>query len=171
MKWLVRLKTQKVSTSHFTESTNPGFVGFVGPTAASIEKTDGDLTASKDANPDPDRWCYPNSGALNANELDTFTARLALFTERGLSLTDGELLADMLLKRHREQDDRTICLECTHLQRGWRCGNWQRAGVARASKDAQLPSNLVYLLQYCDGFGKATTRAQLNTRHPHGDSQ
>lgn len=152
MKWLARLKTQKGAPTHPTEPTKPGFVGYVGSIPAPVEKTGGDLTASNDGEPDPERWCYPNSGAMNTREIDIFTARLARFTDKGLSLTDGERLVDRLLQRDREQDDRTVCMECTHLQRGWRCGNWQCAGVARTSRDVQLPDDLVQLFQRCDGF-------------------
>ena len=108
--------------------------------------------AANDPAPDPDRWCWPHSAAMNTTEIDTFTARLARFTDRGLNLDDGERLADRLVIRDRESDERAVCLECTHLQRGWRCGNWQRSGVAIRARDAQLAGEFVSLLQRCDGF-------------------
>jgi hypothetical protein len=43
-------------------------------------------------------------------------------------------------------------LECIHLQRGGRCGNWQAAGVAIRARDAQLPVDLLVLLQRCAGY-------------------
>ncbi|MEO7128813.1 MAG: hypothetical protein ABI040_08125 [Rhodoferax sp.] len=103
---------------------------------------------------DPDRLCWPHSDAMNTGEIDTFTARLARFTDRGFSLLEVETLADKLLIRDRELDDRRLCLECLHLSRGsgWRCGNWQRAGVAIRARDARLPIDFVTLLQRCDGF-------------------
>lgn len=109
---------------------------------------------------EPDRWCWPNSTAMNGAEIDTFTARLARLTDKGLTLNDGEALADKLVTRDRESDDRRLCLECTHLSvyavNAWRCRNWQRAGVAIRARDAQLPRDLVQQLQRCDGF-MATT--------------
>jgi hypothetical protein len=105
---------------------------------------------------DIDRWCWPHSTAMNTAEIDTFTARLARFTDKGLSLDDGEKLADKLVARDRESDDRRLCLECLHLAGhgagSWRCGAWQAAGVAIRARDAQLPTDFVNLLQRCDGF-------------------
>ena len=65
--------------------------------------------------PDPDRWAWPHSEAMNGREIDTFTARLARFTDKGLMLDDAEKLADKLVTRDRESDDRRLCLECVHL--------------------------------------------------------
>ena len=105
---------------------------------------------------DPDRWCWPHSSAMNGAEIDTFAARLHKFTDKGLPRTHGEALADKLVLRDRDQDDRRICLECKHLTGygvdSWRCGNWQAAAVANCSRDAQLASDLVVLPQRCDGF-------------------
>ena len=95
---------------------------------------------------------------MTGREVDTFTARLERFTDKGLSLHDGEALADKLVKRDRELDDRRLCLECFHLsgseRRGWDCRNWQRAGVAIRARDAQLSAALVHQLQRCDGFAQ-----------------
>lgn len=102
----------------------------------------------------PDRWAWPHSDAMNGAEIDTFTARLARFTDKGLSLGDAERLADKLVTRDRDDDDRRLCLECTHLKgtSAWRCESWQRAGVATRAGDAQLPRELVVQLQRCDGL-------------------
>ena len=105
---------------------------------------------------DPDRWCWPRSSAMNGVEIGTFETRLHKFTEKGLARKDGEMLADRLVLRDRDQDDRRVCLECKHFAGhgagSWRCGNWQTAGVAIRSRDAQLPADLVVQLQRCDGF-------------------
>jgi len=101
---------------------------------------------------DPDRHCWPHSPAMNTAEIDRFTARLARFTDRGVILSDAECLADKLVIRDRQRDDRAMCMECRHLQRGGRCGNWQRAGVAIRAWDAQLATEFVNLLQRCNGF-------------------
>jgi hypothetical protein len=105
---------------------------------------------------DPDAHCWPHSTAMNGAEIDLFTARLHRFTDKGLTVTEGEALADKLVVRDREADDRRFCLECRHLsgvgQTSWRCGNWQAAGIAIRSRDSQLPADLVLQLQRCDGF-------------------
>lgn len=109
---------------------------------------------------DPERWCWPHSTAMNGAEIDLFEARLHRFTDKGLTRTDGETLADELVIRDRETDDRRLCLECRHLSgyghASWRCGNWQTAGVAIRTRDTQLPADLVLQLQRCDGFATAT---------------
>ena len=122
------------------------------PSPAVLEKHDSSIAMTED----PDRWCWPQSSAMNGAEIDTFAVRLHRFTDKGLARNDGEALADKLLLRDREQDDRRVCLECRHFAghgaRSWRCGNWQAAGVALRSRDAQLPADLVVQLQRCDGF-------------------
>jgi hypothetical protein len=152
MTWLSRLKKQISPGTHPTEPTKPGFVGFVGTPDGHIQKIEGDSLAANDPAPDPDRWSYPHSTAMNTAEIDRFTARLARFTDKGLIQCDAASLADKLVIRDREKDDRATCLECAHLQRGGRCGNWQRAGVAIRSRDAQLAGDFMQLLQRCDGF-------------------
>jgi len=115
---------------------------------------------------DPDAACWPDSTAMTGTEIDMFTARLHRFTDKGLTRTDGEVLADRLVIRDREADDWRSCLECRHLSgfghTSWRCGNWQAAGVAIRPRDTQLPADLVLQLQRCDGFATATPNARAN---------
>lgn len=110
--------------------------------------------AANEPTPDPDRWCWPASAAMNGAEIDTFTARVVRFTDKGVSLVDAERLSDKLAMRDREDDDRRLCLECVHLRCAgrWRCGNWVQSGVAIRPQDTQLPGELVLRLQRCDGF-------------------
>ena len=157
MNWLARLK--KIETAperDATEPTKPGFVGFVAPATAPLQKTGVDSPAANDPAPNPDRWCWPHSEAMNTREIETFTARLAVFTDKGLGLDDAENLADKLVQRDRDLDDRRLCLECFHLSgqsgKAWDCRNWQRAGIALRARDAQLATALVLQLQRCDGF-------------------
>ncbi len=93
---------------------------------------------------------------MNGAEIDTFTARLARFTDKGLSLIDAESLADKLVIRDREGDDRRVCVECAHLRHGGRCGNWQEAGIAIRARDNQLPGDFTAMLQRCGGFAEGT---------------
>jgi hypothetical protein len=159
MNWLARLK--KIDTApkvEATEPTKPGFVGFVAPGMAPIQKTGGDSPAANDpaaVTHDPDRWAWPHSQAMTGREIDTFAARLHHFTRRGLLVSDAETLADKLVTRDREADDRRLCLECAHLAGHasvWGCRNWQRAGVATKPQHAQLSAALVIQPQRCDGF-------------------
>lgn len=113
---------------------------------------------------DPERWCYPHSTAMTGSEIDAFTARLARFTDKGLTTDDGEALADKLVTRDRESDDRRLCLECLHLAGyagSWQCRNWQRAGVAIKARDAGLPGDLVRTLQRCDGVPRGAGQRLL----------
>ena len=165
MNWLARLKKQIAPGVEPTKPTKPmfsdpegGFVGFVGSAQAPIQKTGGITAAANDGDPAPDGGHQSHSEGMNGREVDTFTARWARFTDKGLDVEAGEQLADKLVMRDREQDDRRLCLECTHLggAGAWRCTNWQQAGIAIRASDAQLPGELVRTLQHCDGF-KAST--------------
>lgn len=101
--------------------------------------------------------CWPHTQAMNGQEIDTFMARLARFTDKCMCFADGEALADKLVIRDREQDDRHSCFECTHLAGAGcrRCGNWLQAGVATHVQDAKLSTDFVNLLQRCNGFMNA----------------
>lgn len=170
--WLARLKSEKTTDTCATETTKTPpkedkgvFVGFVASPLAPFQKSGADdLVAeathtvaandSKVAAPapasDPDLWCWPASPAMNSGEIDLFLKRLERFTDKGLIVPAAEALADKLVQRDREGDDRRLCLECAYLQgfNYWRCGNWQTAEVVRAG----LVPDLVMMLQRCPGF-------------------
>ena len=137
------------------------------PSPAVLEKHDSSIAVTED----PDRWCWPFSSAMNGAEIDTFAARLHKFADKDLARNDGETLADKLVLRDRDQDDRRICLECKHFTGhgagSWRCGNWQAAGVAIRSRDTQLPADLVVQLQRCDGFTAHPTSTPQGTEDEH----
>ena len=103
-----------------------------------------------------DLWCYPNSSAMNTDEIAIFQARVSRYKSRGLDAEKSETLADKLLIRDREQgaDDRISCLECRHLVnvKGWYCKNWQQSMVCNRERDAYVGTDWVMLLQRCDGF-------------------
>lgn len=155
MKWLQRLKAAAKARTDATKPTEPGFVGFVAyPDGASENFTVPEQPPANEATADPDRWCWPQGAAMNTVEIETFTARLARFTDKGLTLDDAEALAAKLVQRDREMDDRRICMECVHLQGAgrWRCSNTVMAGIAPNTADTQLPSSLTHQLQRCAGF-------------------
>lgn len=128
MNWLARLK--KLDSTPAAPLQNlqiPPFVGFVGACPEPVQKTESE------------------------NEIST--ARLALFTERGLSMADAQAMAEKLAQRDLEQDERRLCLECLHLSGGmdrrW-CGQWQKIGIGSAA----IPSDLVTVLQRCKTFNE-----------------
>lgn len=139
------------------------------PSPAKLEKHDASISVSEDS----DRCCWPYSSAMNGAEIDTFVARLTQLTDKGLASNDSETLADKLVLRDREHDDRRVCLECKHFAGhapgSWRCGNWQAAGVALRSCDAQLAADLVVQLQRCDGFTTRPTSTPqgINNENDH----
>lgn len=137
------------------------------PSPAILEKHDSSTALMED----PDRWCWPHSSAMNGAEINTFSERLQKFTAKGLTRNEGEVLADKLVLRDREQDDRRVCLECKHFAGhgagSWRCGNWQAAGIATRSRDAQLPADLVVQLQRCGGFTAPITSTSRGIDYEH----
>ena len=108
---------------------------------------------------------------MNGAEIETFEVRLHQFTQKGLARKDAEALADKLMFRDRDLDDRRVCLECKHLighgAGSWRCGNWKDAGLAIRSRDAQLPAVLAVQLQRCDGFNAHPTFTRYETKNEH----
>lgn len=182
-RWLSRLQNDKSPETDATKPTKPlvdgessGFVGFVAYALAPFQKNGAvdsvtvkpEAAAANDAPAsanepvmDIDRWCWPRSKAMTAAEIDSFAARLAWFTGKGLSYVDAERLADTLVVRDREGDTLRLCLECVHLQGsgGWRCSNWRVAQVTAE----RLPLNLVLMLQRCPSYYSALQRApQIN---------
>ena len=180
MNWRDKVLAMREGTNLGIESTpiapsmvTPGFVGSVSAPPVYISKKflvkknfSRVQVAHLEPHLDPDRWCWPHSAAMNTLEIDAFTARLLRFIGKGLSIADGEGLAENLVIRDREHGDRHSCFECAHLAGsvGWRCGNWQKSGVAMRANDAQLPADFVNLLQRCQGF-KDTL---LPTKRPFG---
>ena len=131
------------------------------PSPVVFEKHDSSLAATVDS----DGWCWPRSTAMTGAEIDNFKARLSKFGDKGLTATDCEALADKLVKRDRESDDRRVCLECRNLSGyspgSWRCSNWKPAGVGTSG----LPLDLVLMLQRCDGFENLNILGLLQSKH------
>ena len=77
-----------------------------------------------------------------------FTQRMNLFFGR----VDAKELAQRLMIRDREQDDRRLCLECRHFRpHRLECNNFEWAGFTQP----KLGSNWVSQLQRCLGFEEA----------------
>jgi hypothetical protein len=152
MSWITRLKMRQAIDVLPTKTTETVFVVSVGTVNSYVEKL---TDAANDTIRDLDRYCWPNSTAMNSQEIKNFKARLDKFTLKGLDLDAAEKLADQLLNRDRDGEDRCLCFECRHLSRyagSWRCGNWKAAGIAHRSMDAKLPVAVVLILQRCNGW-------------------
>ena len=74
---------------------------------------------------------------ISNTEIVRFEKRQARISWLGYG-DDAEHLAEMLLHRDRDLDDRRLCVECSHAGPGWRC----------AKRDAFL----VRQLQRCNNF-------------------
>ncbi|MGB7480967.1 MAG: hypothetical protein WA924_11605 [Burkholderiaceae bacterium] len=127
MNWLARLKELESAPEPTLQNLQKGaFVGFVGSPLGAFQKS------------------APND--------DTRTARLALFTDRGLSMEQAEELADRLAGRDLESDNRRLCVECSHLSGGaglWRCSQWR----LRQHNGPEIPGDLItVILHRCKGF-------------------
>lgn len=59
--------------------------------------------------------------AWSQREMDRFVFRAALFRRRGEPEARAEAVAERLVQRDRDRDDRRLCLECQHLQPAYRC--------------------------------------------------
>ena len=172
--WLARLKNLKAPAPHTTKTTktpSDGFCSFRSLPVGEFQKIDGvvanpEAPAANAPTTDPDRWAWPHSDAWNTGEIEQFNRRAALFVRRGADDVQAEALADRLVRRDREDDDRHLCHECRHLRGGlpgWICGNGAAAGIAVSGWGAGLPAQLVAQLQRCPGFAAAGLPATAPT--------
>ncbi len=152
MNWMARLKKHRSPDTLPTETTETLFVVSVGKSNEHIGEIRDAARAANEEALEPDRWCWPHSTAMNTAEVDTFMARVVRFTGLGLTVEGSELLADQLVIRDRQHDERVVCVECANLHSYRQCANWQSAGVALQQRDAQLPVDFFQRLQRCDGF-------------------
>jgi TubC N-terminal docking domain len=80
-------------------------------------------------------------------DISRFTKRRDRLMRWGWAEPDAEKLAERLVQRDREEDDRVSCTDCQHYRPG-RCGNHRRAGLGTHD----LGRDLASLLQRCEGF-------------------
>jgi len=151
MTWLFRLKNKNNARTSTTETTKTVSVVSVVPHLGHINKIIDMTCPSNVLSLNPNIFCWPQSSAMNGRELEKFIERLARFKHLGLNLDVAENLADRLLLRDRDKDDRSICLECAHLKTGWRCLNLSNSGVFHQKLDQKLPASFVIQLQRCPG--------------------
>lgn len=130
MNWLARLKKAELTS----------ISGHPKPVMALAANDPSPATEPQDF----DRWCWPHGEAMSRREIEVFMKRDSQFQRRGMSAEEAEKLADKLVKRDRDDDDRRLCLECQNLTGrpgAWRCGQ-QREGA-----------DWVALPKRCDSFG------------------
>jgi len=65
---------------------------------------------------------WPHGEAWNAQEMHTFMDRVGRLCKQGLRPRQAEQVAERLLNRDRDLDDRRMCLECAHLNARGYCG-------------------------------------------------
>ena len=169
MSWLERLKKPenipKACPAKTAKSLSAVSAGSIWRTS---EKTDAEnaparlkhegpknlqTTATVPAASDADRWSWPHGSEMKAAEIEVFSQREHQFNQRGLAQHVAQMLADQLVNRDREGDDRRLCLECGNLSRvgAWRCSQWQRAGLGAR----EVPAVLTQQLQRCQAFRSA----------------
>lgn len=85
--------------------------------------------------------------AWTDNDMTRFLDRRARLLRWGWAAEDAEKLAERLVRRDREQDERVNCTDCRHYRPG-RCGNHRRAGLHAP----EVGRDLAALLQRCPGF-------------------
>ena len=91
----------------------------------------------------PDLWAVAWTDA----DIAAFFDRRARLMRWGWPELDAEKLAERLVKRDREQDDRVSCTDCRHYRPGY-CANHQRAGLGVRD----VGRDLAAMLQRCPGF-------------------
>ena len=89
--------------------------------------------------PNLDRYCWPNSLAMNSGGIDKFKYRVEIFQAKGLDEMNSEALADKLVLRDRDGDDRKVCYVCRFLKgiSSFRCENWKLAVIAIDFRDSE----------------------------------
>ena len=80
-------------------------------------------------------------------DIARFLDRRARLLRWGWAEPEAEKLAERLVKRDRDLDDRMTCTECAYYRPG-RCGNHRRAGL----HSGEVGRGLASMLQRCPGF-------------------
>lgn len=97
-----------------------------------------------------DLSCWPHSDAINTAELHALAVRTERFIRQGIGGDEASLLADRLVTRDRDGDDRRLCLECSWLGDGGRC---IAAATGRLPGADRRLEPVRTVLQRCPAFG------------------
>ena len=74
------------------------------------------------------------AGTWTDVEIRRFQTRVVIFKRRGQSEREAEQLAERLLSRDRDRDDRRMCIECANLRRGGGCLAASRGRIPGADR-------------------------------------
>ena len=109
---------------------------------------------ARDFHPLPMTTCEPAPEPHDLAAVAWTDADIARFLDRRARLlrwgwpeAEAEKLAERLVKRDREHDERVSCTDCRHYRPG-HCSNHRRAGL----NVADVGRDLAALLQRCPGF-------------------
>ena len=142
MTLLAKLRAQQAqgfaTATVATNATNATVIPSFSPSVATVAE----VAVANKSKDNPDRYCWPNSPAMNTVEIKTFHRRVVRFSGRA----NAEQLAERLVRRDREGDDRVMCIECLHMK-VMICNNSKEAGM-----HPMLGGNFVDQLQRCKGF-------------------
>lgn len=86
---------------------------------------------------------------LSDREIARMSFRIGLFKRRGVPEHQAEELAEKLVARDYERDDRRMCLECSNLQHGGKCFCVSQGTLQGASPRHEPVTNV---LQRCPSF-------------------
>ncbi len=89
-----------------------------------------------------------HQGAFNwsDSEIESFNRRVVQFQNQSIDLPKAEAIAETLLVRDRDTDDRRMCVECLSLAK-FNCTTPKAAGLT--TRDVRP---IRFMLQRCDGF-------------------
>lgn len=95
--------------------------------------------------------CWPHGDGWTDAEIDRFTGRVLRLQNLGGDLLKAEGMAETLLQRDRDGDDRRMCAECSNLS-GRQCRNAQGAELGLPSHRTADVSPIRFMLQRCAGY-------------------
>ena len=131
-----------------------GFAGVrSGENGPQGEQSCGSSQNSQDSQGCPDAMqCGAPADDLSAvawsdGDVSRFLDRRARLLRWGWGEADAERLADRLVRRDREGDERVSCTDCLHYRAG-RCSEYGRAGL----RAPEVGRNLAGMLQRCPAF-------------------
>lgn len=105
--------------------------------------------ANDPARPPTVSTCWPHGDGWTDAEIDRFNGRMVVFAGKGCNLVRSEAMAERLLYRDRDGDDRRLCLECRNHASNGRCLAAGRGRIAGASTYLEPVATI---LQRCEGF-------------------
>ncbi len=130
--------------------TEVGFVGFVASISRNTQKShasnDSTMVAALMASKGCEKRNHHGADNWSGSEIEAFNRRVVQFQNQGIDLPKAEAIAETLLVRDRDTDDRRMCVECLSLAK-FNCTTPKAAGLT--TRDVRP---IRFMLQRCDGF-------------------